>query len=347
MSARKKWANCHDRPNYYGGKCKECYEWLRDPSCPCPHDDRKKDGHGRCSSCNSRWYALKRSNGEGRNFGTPRATELIGRKRGSDYEPKRWRVRKLEELREKQKGLCSICGQFDEKGLCLDHDHRCCPLGGGCEGCVRGALCHGCNMRLGQLESDLVGRSLDYLLKYRGGPLGVNEEIRIESETGGQKGQKLARFDLMPPAALWEVAETYGRGALKYSDPYNYMKGYNWSLSYQAMMRHANAFWAGQSRDPKDGNHHLASVVWHAFALMQFERQELGTDDRVRNYPKTKTEFGIDSAVKVDMFTELYGNAECHPEMPNYCGGWCKECYDLSGGKAKSASACSITPNNV
>lgn len=308
MSARKKIAHCHiDRPNYYMGKCKECYERIQDPEVPCPHTDRKRDYHGRCSSCTSRWYAKRRANGEGREFGTPRSQETVQRKRGPDYEPMRWRQRKLKELTEKQGGICAICGKADGKGLCLDHDHKCCPQGKACDNCIRAALCHGCNMRLGQLESTLVGRSLDYLLKYRGGPMAINEEVRVTSETGGSKGQKLARFDLIPVAAQWELAETYGRGALKYEDPHNWRKGYNWSLSYQAMVRHANAFWAGQSRDIKDGNHHLASVAWHAFALLTFEREDLGTDDRAKNYPAEEVEWGIDRNDGIGFWEEIYG----------------------------------------
>lgn len=95
------------------------------------------------------------------------------------------------------------------------------------------------------------------------------EEARITSNTGGQKGQKLARFDLIPVDALWELAEAYGRGSEKYEDR-NWERGYDWSLSYAAMMRHANQFWSGEERDEETGIHHMASVAWHAMALFHF-----------------------------------------------------------------------------
>lgn len=257
---------------------------MNDPAAPCPHEDREKDAHGRCPACMSRYYALRRAQGVGREFGTPRAPEAVERKRGPDYEAKsayrEWRDKKIADLTEKQGGVCAICGQIDEKGLCLDHDHRCCPPGRACDGCARGALCHGCNMRLGQLESDLAGKSMEYLLRFRGGALGVNEEVRVTSNTGGQKGQKLAAFHLIPPQSLWEVAETFGRGAEKYGDGYNYLKGYAWSLSLSAAYRHLAAFAAGQSRDLETGNHHLACVAWHALVMMDFERLQIGEDDR-------------------------------------------------------------------
>lgn len=43
-------------------------------------------------------------------------------------------------------------------------------------------------------------------------------EVRVTSETGASKGSKLARFDLIPQDALWELAEHYGKGAEKYDE---------------------------------------------------------------------------------------------------------------------------------
>lgn len=106
-----------------------------------------------------------------------------------------------------------------------------------------------------------------------------DEEVRVTSESGGQKGQKLARFDLLPVEPLTEVARLYGRGAEKYADR-NWELGYPWSLSFAAMQRHAWLFWGGESIDPETQRHHLASVVFHALALMEFEARSKGTDDR-------------------------------------------------------------------
>lgn len=104
-------------------------------------------------------------------------------------------------------------------------------------------------------------------------------EIRVVSPTGGAKGKKLARFDLIPPRAMVKVAEIYGRGAEKYDD-WNWRKGYDWSLSLAALERHLNAFKAGESTH-EDG-HHLASVVFHALALMTFEEEHPELDDRFK-----------------------------------------------------------------
>lgn len=103
-------------------------------------------------------------------------------------------------------------------------------------------------------------------------------ERRERAESGGEKGRKLARFDLIPTEPLRIVAEHFGRGAAKYEDR-NWERGYPWSWSYAALQRHANAWWGGEQCD-EDGNHHLAAVVFHALALMEYETTNRDRDDR-------------------------------------------------------------------
>jgi hypothetical protein len=106
------------------------------------------------------------------------------------------------------------------------------------------------------------------------------QEIRsVDPKTGGEKGVKLARYDLIPPHALEALAVHYGKGMEKYAER-NWERGYKWGYSFAAMMRHAWAFWRGESIDPDTGGHHLTAVAWHAFALIEFERRKIGTDDR-------------------------------------------------------------------
>lgn len=122
----------------------------------------------------------------------------------------------------------------------------------------------------------------------------INEyesETRIvDSGTGGQKGQKLARFDLIPADALQALARHYGVGALKYEDD-NWLKGYDWKLSVGAAGRHLNAFHRGESTYVErfvghDGvpyeveTHHLIALAWQAFTLWVFEMRGLGDDSR-------------------------------------------------------------------
>lgn len=106
-------------------------------------------------------------------------------------------------------------------------------------------------------------------------------EIRTTSSTGGQKGKKEAAYDLIPVDALRQVAEHYGRGAQKY-DRNQYRKGYEWSLSYAALQRHANAWWGGEDFDEETGSNHMAAVAWHALTLLTFQDEHPRFDDRYK-----------------------------------------------------------------
>lgn len=126
-------------------------------------------------------------------------------------------------------------------------------------------------------------------------------EVRLTDETtGGQKGQKLERFDLLPAGPLRQVARHYGVGARKYADR-NWELGYNWSLSFGAMQRHLWAFWDGEDFDNHEPDcepdcvnhtesHHLAAAAFHMFALLEFHDTHPEKDDRPTtvNAPKPR-----------------------------------------------------------
>lgn len=79
-----------------------------------------------------------------------------------------------------------------------------------------------------------------------------------------------------------KVVEVYTMGARKYADR-NWEKGLTWGRVFAAMMRHAWAWWGGEERDRENGQHHLASVVWAALALMEYEHTHRELDDRPRD----------------------------------------------------------------
>jgi hypothetical protein len=104
---------------------------------------------------------------------------------------------------------------------------------------------------------------------------------------------------------MMELAKVYGFGELKY-DRFNYLKGYPWSLSIDALLRHLLSFMAGEDRDlctahpnlppihdwikadeatgepgcDGSGLLHSAHIAWHALALTAFAQRGIGTDDR-------------------------------------------------------------------
>lgn len=102
-------------------------------------------------------------------------------------------------------------------------------------------------------------------------------------ESGGRKEIKPYAFSLLPWAALWEVAKLFYLGAQKYEQR-NWEKGYDWSLSYDALMRHLTLWWeayrGGEDIDEETGIHHLACVVWHGLVLLTFVGTHPRGDDR-------------------------------------------------------------------
>lgn len=108
-----------------------------------------------------------------------------------------------------------------------------------------------------------------------------NETRVTDEKTGGQKGTKLAQLGAVDAESLIELAEVAGYGADKY-DAFNFLKGYDWSLSFNAMQRHALLFWAGEDLDDESNLPHMAHAAWHCLALLSFARRKLGTDDRYK-----------------------------------------------------------------
>lgn len=109
----------------------------------------------------------------------------------------------------------------------------------------------------------------------------MSAEVRSVSSTGGEKCTKDERFDLLPQEALAKVARHYGVGARKYA-AHNWRKGYEWSKSYAAMQRHANAFWSGEDTDEETGSPHMAAVAFHALTLLTFMDEQPDFDDRFK-----------------------------------------------------------------
>lgn len=139
-------------------------------------------------------------------------------------------------------------------------------------------------------------------VQYRPGmvyPSSPSHEVRVTSSTGGQKGQKMVRLGGADPIAMLELGRVYGMGETKY-DRFNYLKGYDWSLSIDALKRHMLAFEAGQDYDEcsihpgqHDDDHeydptvcdgsgllHVTHVAWHGLTLTSFIIRGIGGDDR-------------------------------------------------------------------
>ncbi len=101
------------------------------------------------------------------------------------------------------------------------------------------------------------------------------------TSTGGVKyDQDKVRLDLLPPIALQEIGRVLTFGAQKYGAN-NWRKGINYTRLIAALMRHMNAYNAGEDIDSESGMSHLA----HAGCCIMFliglqDRKDL--DDRYK-----------------------------------------------------------------
>jgi len=101
--------------------------------------------------------------------------------------------------------------------------------------------------------------------------------------TGVKDSHKPEQYFSMPFGALRELAKVYKYGSGKYG-PYNYLNGYPYSLSIDALFRHLFA-WLDPAESDVDesGSDHMAHVMWHAAHLlnMNLDPEEYGQyDDR-------------------------------------------------------------------
>lgn len=85
------------------------------------------------------------------------------------------------------------------------------------------------------------------------------------------------RWSLMPKGVVLEIIEVLEFGAAKYQEN-NWQRVDNGRQRYyDALMRHIEAWWLGEKRDPESGRTHLAHAACCLVFLMWLDRD---VDDR-------------------------------------------------------------------
>ena len=110
--------------------------------------------------------------------------------------------------------------------------------------------------------------------------MATSEKRVVNEKTGGAKGSKPQRFDLIPPDALWALAEHFGKGAEKYQEDRNWERGTAWSLNFAAAQRHMWQWWDGEDFDEEIGSSHLIAAMWHMAVLFHFTTTHPELDNR-------------------------------------------------------------------
>lgn len=113
----------------------------------------------------------------------------------------------------------------------------------------------------------------------------ISEENTPISNSAAKNDKDKIDLSLIPHISNLEHAKAFMVGERKYGR-YNYTKGHTASQLIAALLRHAGSWNNGEETDPKDGQHHLGSVM--ACCSMILRQMELGTlkDDRYK--PETK-----------------------------------------------------------
>lgn len=99
-------------------------------------------------------------------------------------------------------------------------------------------------------------------------------------DTGSKDDAEKPRTDLLPVAALEEVAHVMTFGAKKYA-PYNW-QGLSVSRLYGAALRHLWAWWRGEDADPETGRSHLAHAACCVLMALDQMLARHEYDDRPR-----------------------------------------------------------------
>jgi hypothetical protein len=108
----------------------------------------------------------------------------------------------------------------------------------------------------------------------------VFDEPAGEARKSAESASK-PRLELLPGAALEQIAEVLTYGAAKY-DANNWCRGARWGRYYAALLRHLFAWWRGEDRDAETGMSHLAHAGCCLLFLMEYQRNDWGSDDRFR-----------------------------------------------------------------
>lgn len=99
------------------------------------------------------------------------------------------------------------------------------------------------------------------------------------SDQSLKKDAEKIPMELIPPELFTSIGQVLKFGAEKYESR-GWEKGMEWGRVYGALLRHLNAWWGGEEKDPETGYSHL----WHAGCciafLITYEHRNIGINDK-------------------------------------------------------------------
>ena len=114
-------------------------------------------------------------------------------------------------------------------------------------------------------------------------PIQYTGDAAVDFPPTGAKKNDAGKLpiDLIPVQPLLDLAAVLQHGMIKY-DANNWRKGFKFSRTYAAAMRHLLAWHNGEDLDPDSGLSHLSHATCNLFFLSEFMKTHPELDDRVK-----------------------------------------------------------------
>jgi hypothetical protein len=147
-----------------------------------------------------------------------------------------------------------------------------------------------------------------------------------EVAPGYKTDEGKVRLDLVSPHAIWAMGEVLTAGLAAGYPERNWEKGMAWHRMYGAAMRHLQRWWGGEDIDPQSGISHLSHALFSIAALVHYDIECTGEDDRPmleervdQSTPRDEEEEGhresyLNYLPTVDWDAEEKGNREFNME---------------------------------
>ncbi len=101
----------------------------------------------------------------------------------------------------------------------------------------------------------------------------------MKNDTAQKFDGEKNRMELIPASAIEALGRAMTYGSRKYDD-HNWANGFEWDRLVGSLLRHMNAWRAGQDLDPESGLSHIDHVLANAAMLAAHIEEGLGNDNR-------------------------------------------------------------------
>lgn len=117
-------------------------------------------------------------------------------------------------------------------------------------------------------------------------PAPVGDPNSEEKGSGARYNTGKTSFHFIPLHLLAGATRVFQKATTRPVNPYpkwNWAKGMQWSVPYDCALRHLDAWYRGEERDPDTGESHLAHAMCNLLMLIHYADTYTEGDDRPRD----------------------------------------------------------------